>query len=107
LAEKNVVRGNYSLNWPEVMMMAVIYMDDEWKLSEEQKHVATVLVESALCDAEMKVDELQEELNANALFEKLDLIGVFRKFASGLRNKDDMSLDEEVLKQVYYQKIMS
>lgn len=87
--------------------MAVIYMDDEWKLSEEQKQVATSLAESALCYAEMKIDELQEELNANALFEKLDLMGVYRKFASELRNKDDMSLDEEVLKQVYYQQIMS
>ena len=92
---------------PEVMLMAVIYMDDEWKLSEEQKQVAIVLAESALCEAEMKVDELQEELNTNVLFEKLDLKGVYRKFVSELRNKDDRSLDEEVLKQVYYQQIMS
>ena len=35
--------------------MAVIYMEDEWHMSEEQKEVAEVMAEGALYEAEAKI----------------------------------------------------
>ena len=87
--------------------MAVIYMEDEWNMSEEQKQVAEVMAEGELFEAEMKIEELQEKLHENPLFEKLDLMESFKGFVSGCRKKEDGSLKEEILKQVYYQKVMS
>ena len=75
--------------------MAVIYMEDEWYMSEEQKQAAEVMAEGEFYRAEMKIEELQEKLHENPLFEKLD------------RKKEDGCLKEELLKQVYYQKFMS
>ena len=87
--------------------MAVIYMEDEWHMSEEQKEVAEVMAEGALYEAEAKIEELQEELHKNPLFEKLDLVKAFNGFVSGFRKEEDGCLKEEFLKQVYYQKFMS
>lgn len=87
--------------------MAVIYMEDEWYMSEEQKQAAEVMAEGEFYRAEMKIEELQEKLHENPLFEKLDLMEAFKGFLSGCRKEEDGSLKEEVLKQVYYQKVMS
>ena len=87
--------------------MAVIYMEDEWHMSEEQKEVAEAMAEGALYEAEAKIEELQEELHKNPLFEKLDLMKAFKGFVSGFRKEEDGCLKEEFLKQVYYQKFMS
>ncbi len=87
--------------------MAVIYMEDEWNMSEEQKQLAEVMAEGELFEAEMKIGELQEKLHENPLFEKLDLMEAYKGFLSGCRKEEDGKLKEEFLKQVYYQKIMS
>ena len=87
--------------------MADIYMEDEWNMSEEQKQVAEAMAEGELFEAEMKIEELQEKLHENPLFEKLDLMESFKGFVSGFRKKEDGCLKEELLKQVYYQKFMS
>ena len=86
--------------------MAVIYMEDEWNMSEEQKQVAEAMAENEFFDAQMKIERLQEELHMNPLFEKLDLMEAFKAFLSGFRKEEDGSFKEEFLKQLYYQKVM-
>ena len=48
--------------------MAVIYMEDEWNMSEEQKQVAEAMAEGELFEADMKIEELHEKLHENTLF---------------------------------------